>query len=58
MMSFKIRLSYATIKRSVLIAFFSVDSKLVDKYGDQLKSYADELEQIERGMQEIHKDLI
>lgn len=36
----------------------SVDSKLVDKYGNQLKSYSDELEQIERGMQEIHKDLI
>ena len=36
----------------------NVDSKLVDKYGDQLKGYADELEQIEKGMQEIHKDLI
>jgi len=36
----------------------NVDSALVDKYGDQLKGYASELEQIERGMQDIHKDLI
>ncbi|PMD68189.1 GTP pyrophosphokinase [Companilactobacillus nuruki] len=35
-----------------------VDSSLVNKYGDQLKGYATELEQIERGMQKIHKDLI
>jgi len=31
---------------------------LVDKYGKQLKGYAEELERIERGMQEIHQDLI
>jgi len=36
----------------------NVDKKLVDSYGDQLKGYSDELEQIERGMQDIHKDLI
>lgn len=34
------------------------DSNLVDKYGNQLKGYADELEDIERGMQDIHKKLI
>ena len=34
------------------------DSNLVDKYGDQLKGYSDELEQIERGMQDIHKNLV
>ena len=34
------------------------DSNLVDKYGDRLKGYADELEDIERGMQDIHRDLI
>jgi len=34
------------------------DSNLVDKYGNQLKEYSDELEQIERGMQDIHKKLI
>ncbi|MQS75364.1 GTP pyrophosphokinase [Companilactobacillus halodurans] len=34
------------------------DSKLVDKYGQQLKNYSDELENIERGMQDIHKNLI
>jgi len=34
------------------------NQELVDKYGDQLKGYADELEQIERGMQGIHKELI
>lgn len=32
--------------------------ELVDKYGDRLKGYAEELEQIERGMQGIHKELI
>jgi len=31
---------------------------LVDEYGNQLKGYSDELEQIERGMQRIHKKLI
>lgn len=36
----------------------STNQKLVDKYGDQLKSYSDELEQIERGMQDIHQNLI
>jgi len=36
----------------------NVDSELVDAYGDQLKGYSDELEQIERGMQDIHKKLI
>lgn len=35
-----------------------VNAAMVDKYGDQLKGYADELESIERGMQDIHKDLI
>lgn len=34
------------------------DQALVDQYGGQLKDYAAELEQIERGMQEIHKKLI
>jgi len=34
------------------------DSNLVDRYGNQLKEYSDELEQIERGMQDIHKKLI
>jgi len=34
------------------------NQELVDKYGDELKGYADELEQIERGMQGIHKELI
>ena len=34
------------------------NKELVDKYGDRLKSYANELEQIERGMQDIHQDLI
>ncbi|KRN99903.1 GTP pyrophosphokinase [Companilactobacillus kimchiensis] len=34
------------------------NKELVDKYGDQLKNYSDELEQIERGMQDIHKNLI
>ena len=36
----------------------NVDKELVDTYGDQLKGYSDELEQIERGMQDIHKKLI
>lgn len=36
----------------------STNQKLVDKYGDQLKGYSDELEQIERGMQDIHQNLI
>lgn len=36
----------------------NVDSNLVDKYGNQLKDYSDELERIERGMQDIHKKLI
>lgn len=34
------------------------NQELVDKYGDKLKSYANELEQIERGMQDIHKKLV
>lgn len=34
------------------------NQELVDKYGDRLHDYSDELEKIERGMQEIHKDLI
>lgn len=39
---------------------YKTDAKpeLVDKYGDRLKGYAEELEQIERGMQGIHKELI
>ena len=32
--------------------------ELVSKYGDRLKGYAKELEQIERGMQGIHKELV
>ena len=36
----------------------NVDKKLVDQYGDQLQGYADELEKIERGMQDIHQNLI
>ncbi|TNK97300.1 GTP pyrophosphokinase [Fructilactobacillus sanfranciscensis] len=35
----------------------NVDSKLVDKYGDQLKGYADELEQIEKGMPQFRNML-
>lgn len=36
----------------------NANPELVDKYGTQLKDYAEELEQIERGMQGIHKNLV
>ena len=36
----------------------NVDKELVDQYGDQLQGYAEELERIERGMQDIHQNLI
>lgn len=36
----------------------NTDENLVDKYGEQLRDYSDELENIERGMQEIHRRLV
>lgn len=37
---------------------YNVDKKLVDQYSNQLHDYTDELEQMERGMQDIHKHLV